>query len=51
MDLLACSQMSGHIPRPPKGVAVEAGAEGFYSIFTDPRKARKTFQRPRFTKP
>jgi len=38
VDLLQCSQLSGHIPRPPKGAAVEAGAAGFYSIFTDPRK-------------
>lgn len=38
VDLLLCSQLSGHIPRPPKGSAVEAGAAGFYSIFTDPRK-------------
>ena len=39
MDLLLCSQLSGHIPRPPKGgAAAEAGEGGFYSIFTDPRK-------------
>ena len=39
VDLLLCSQLSGHIPRPPKGgAAAEAGEGGFYSIFTDPRK-------------
>jgi hypothetical protein len=38
VDLLLCSQLSGHIPRPPKGGAAAEATEGFYSIFTDPRK-------------
>ena len=41
MDFLQCSQLSGKIPRPPKrGMAADAGAEDFYTIFIDKRKAR-----------
>lgn len=39
VDFLQCSQLSGLIPRPPKGHATEAGESGFYSIFVDKRKA------------